>query len=200
VVLIAPPPPTRRPRPLHARLAAGSELYRIYNPTRHNATRLGFRFVGPLVRFDHHVEGSVERGIYYAAASLESCVVEVFGDLGLVRFDELRVAKPLLRRELVLLDLRGRGALRGGTVAAIAMADHQLSQQWSRYFYEHPEIYGEVAGLIYSNAHNGADAVALYERAHDALECSATRDWRLDDPVVETELRTIAHENNLLVE
>lgn len=200
MVLIAAPPPVRRPRPLHARLPAGSELYRIYNPAKHDATALGFRFVGPLVRFDHHVEGSTERGMYYAAPSLESCVVEVFGDLGVVSLDERRVAKPLLRRELLLLDLRGRGGMRAGTVAAIATADHHLSQQWSCYFYEHAETYGEIDGVVYANAHNGADAIALYERAQDALDCPLAREWRLDDPVIETEVRRIAHGNNLLVE
>ena len=197
---IAGPPPARRPRPQHARLPAGSDLYRIYNPTRHGGTPLGFRFVGPLVRFDHHVGGSTDRGSYYAAPSLESCVVEVFGDLGVVTFDEFRVMKPLLHCELVLLDLRARGAMRAGTVAAIASADYGLSQAWSRYFYEQPEAYGEIDGLLYANAHNGADAVALYERAQNALDCATEREWRLDDPAIETEVRRIAHANNLLVE
>lgn len=200
MVLIAAPPPARRPRPLHAHLPAGGDLYRIYDPTRHGATSTGFRFVGPLVRFDHHVEGTDDRGIYYAAPGLESCVVEVFGDLGVVAFDELRVAKPLLRRELLLLDLRRQGAPRAGTVAAVSAADYGLSQQWSRYFYEQAETYGQIDGLVYANAHNGADAVALYERAQNALDCSAANNWRLDEPIIETEVRRIAHANNLLVE
>lgn len=200
MVLIAAPPPARRPRPLHAGLPDGRELFRIYNPTRNGATAIAFRFMGPLLRFDHHVESDERRGIYYAAPSLESCVVEVFGDAGVVEFGSRRVAKPVLQRELVLLDLRRRGAMRAGTVAAIASADHGLSQQWSRYFYDDRDVYGGIDGLVYPNAHNGRDAVALYERAEGALVCPPGNDWPLDDPVVETELRRIAHANNLLVD
>lgn len=200
MVLIAAPPPARRPRPLHALLPSDSELFRIYDPSRHGATATAFRFVGPLLRFDHQVESGVRRGIYYAASSLESCVVEVFGDAGVVEFGSRRVAKLVVERELVLLDLRRRGAMRAGTVAAIASADHGLSQQWSRYFYEQHDVYGDIDGLVYPNAHNGDDAIALYERAEGALVCPPPSDWPLDDPVVETELRRIAHANNLLVD
>lgn len=200
MVLIVAPPPARRPRPQHHTLPAGGELYRIYDPARHGAGSLSFRWAGPLVRFDHHTEGSRERAIYYAAPSLEGCVVEVFGDVGVVRLGELRVANPLLERDLLLLDLRGRAAMRAGTVVAVASADHALSQQWSRHFYEHPDTYGRIDGLIYANAHNGAAAIALYERAWDALACPPERDWPLRGPVVETAIRAIARANNLLVE
>ena len=200
MVLIAAPPPTRRPRPQHLTLVEGSELYRIYDPTDHGSGPLSFRRPGPLVRFDHHESGSSERAIYYAARSLEGCVVEVFGDVGVVRLGELRVANPVLERELLLLDLRGRAAMRAGTVVAVSSADHALSQQWSRYFYDNPDTYGQIAGLIYANAHNGTDAIALYERAQDALACPAERDWPLRDPGVETAIRAIAYDNNLLVE
>lgn len=200
MVLVAAPPPARRPRPQHLTLPNAAELYRIYDPTRHGAGPLSFRRVGPLVRFDHHESGSSERAIYYAALTLDACVVEVFGDVGVVRLDELRVANPLLERELLLLDLRGRAAMRAGTVVAVATADHALSQQWSRYFYDNPDTYGQIDGLVYANAHNGADAIAIYERAQDAFVFPPDRDWPLRDPVVETAIRTIAHANNLLVE
>ncbi len=62
------------------------------------------------------------------------------------------------------------------------------------------EIYREIDGLIYPNAHNGLDAIAVYERAEAALECPPGRDWPLSDPVVETAVRAVAHENNLIVE
>ena len=200
MVLIAAPPPAQRPRPQHLTLTQGSELYRIYDPARHGAGPLSFRHVGPLVRFDHHTQGAAERAIYYAALSLEGCVVEVFGDVGVVRLCELRVANPLLERELLLLDLRGRAAMRAGTVVAVSSADHALSQQWSRYFNDNPDSYGQIDGLIYAKAHNGADAIALYERSQGAVTCPAERDWSLRDPVVETAIRAIAHDNNLLVE
>ncbi len=200
MVLIAAPPPARRPRPQHRTLPEGSELYRIYDPTRHCSGPLSFRRTGPLVRFDHHTTGGGARAIYYAARSLEGCVVEVFGDVGVVRLGELRVANPLVERDLLLLELRGRAAMRAGTVVAVSTADHALSQQWSLYFYDNPDTYGQIDGLIYANAHNGADAITLYERAEQALACPPERDWPLRDPVVETAIRAIAHANNLLVE
>jgi hypothetical protein len=200
VVLVAAPPPARRPRPQHLTLPNAAELYRIYDPTRHGAGPLSFRRVGPLVRFDHHESGSSERAIYYAALTLDACVVEVFGDVGVVRLDELRVANPLLERELLLLDLRGRAAMRAGTVVAVATADHALSQQWSRYFYDNPDTYGQIDGLVYANAHNGADAIAIYERAQDAFVFPPDRDRPLREPVIETAIRAIARANNLLVE
>lgn len=198
--MIAAPPPARRPRPVHCRLPAGGELYRVYDPARHDTGPLSFRTAGPLVRFDHHEDGASERAIYYAALSLEGCVVEVFGDVGVVSLGGLRIANPLLARGLLLLDLRAHGAMRAGTVVAVSSADHPFSQQWSRYFYEHPDAYGSIDGLIYASAHNGADAIALYERAEEALVCPAERDWSLREPVVETAIRVIAHDNNLLVE
>lgn len=200
MVRIAGPPPARGPRPVHQILPAGSELYRIYDPSVRGVGRLTFRHRGPLLRFDHHVGRSRRRGIYYSALTLEGCVVEVFGDSGTVRFGKYRVANPVLTRDLLLLDLRGRGAMRAGTVLAISSADHPLSQAWSRYFYEHPGTYGEIDGLIYPNAHNGADAVALYERAAAALHCPRARDWPLGDPIIETAVREIAHDNNLIVD
>lgn len=200
MVLIREPPPQRPPRPLHAILPERTELYRIYDPTQHGVGRLTFRTIGPLRRFDHHFQGSRTRGIYYAAPTLEGCVVEVFGDAGTLNLRDRRVASPLARRDLLLLDLRGRGAMRAGTVGAISAADHRISRAWSRYFYEHPDVYGEVDGLIYSNAHNGDDAVALYERSRGALRCPAPRDRPLDDPATETAIRQIAHQNNLIVE
>ncbi len=52
-------------------------------------------------------------------------------------------------RPMQLLDLRGSGAMRAGSVAALsAIADRDLSQVWSRHFY----AFHAVDGLVYSNA------------------------------------------------
>jgi len=37
---------------------------------------------------------------------------------------------------------------------------------------------------MYGNAHNGDDALALYERAAQAVLCSAQETIRLDDPAL----------------
>jgi hypothetical protein len=68
-----------------------------------------------------------------------------------------------------------------GTNSAIAkVPDRMLSQEWSRYFYTTPKTYAEVDGLIYLNAHNDEEAIALYERAGDALRCPPDRVMRSD--------------------
>lgn len=45
----------------------------------------------------------------------------------------------------------------------------KLTQAWSRYFYENPDLYGNIDGLIFNNAHDGQMANALYERASHKL-------------------------------
>ncbi len=182
-------------------------MVRLFAPSRHGATATGFRSYGPLLRFDHHRRredgepgNDAERGIYYAATTLSGCLVEVFGDTGVVELGSHHVASPILRRDLHLLDLRRSGAMRAGTKAAIAkVPDRDLSQSWSRHFYETPEIYREVDGLIYHNAHNDEDAVALYERADDALDCPPNRVMRLYDEAIRPAILEAADDNDLVV-
>ena len=183
-------------------------MVRLFDPSRHGTTATGFRFYGPLLRFDHHrgrddgePAEDAERGIYYAAFALSGCLVEVFGDTGVVDLHRHQVASPILRRDLRLLDLRRNGAMRAGTKAAIAkVSERGLSQAWSRHFYEKTETYGEVDGLIYLNAHNDEEAVALYERTSDALECPPQRVMKLDDEALRAAVLEAADDNNLVVD
>ena len=101
--------------------------------------------------------------------------------------------------DLLLLDLRGRAAMRAGTVAAISAGDHRMSQPWSRYFWERPEIYGELDGLLYPSAHNGEPAVALYERGRVGIEVPPGRDAPLTNPAVRAALRRVALDHRLVV-
>jgi hypothetical protein len=123
-------------------------LLRVYRPQPYGSSACGFRYDGPFSRFDHHADGHL-RGIHDSAPSLSSCVA--------------------------LLDLRGSGAMRAGSVAALnATADRSLSQQWSHFFYD--TVVAEeqpIDGLLYSNAHNGDAALALYERAEAAIHSAA---------------------------
>jgi hypothetical protein len=164
------------------------------------------------MRFDHHRGVGTDRtpardatrGIYYAAFTLSSCLVELFGDATrqIVRQGRL-IARPRLLRDLHLLDLRGSGAMRAGTVAAIAkVPDRQITQAWSRFFYERTDLYTAVDGLLFFNAHNDEEALALYERASDALFCPDSNSAyvrRLDDPALLPAILTIAEDNNLTV-
>jgi hypothetical protein len=57
-----------------------------------------------------------------------------------------------------------------------------------------------VDGLIYPNAHNDEEAVALYERAADALECPPDRVTRLDDEALRAVVLETADDNDLAVD
>lgn len=203
MVRIALPPPTRPPKPIFHRLPVGTSLFRLFDPTRHSTTAASFRYFGPRLRFDHHraLSGApdvdTERGVYYGGFTLSCCIVEVFGNTGLIDCGEWHVAMPRLTREVRLLDLRGSGAMQAGSVAAMGkVADHSLSQAWSRHFYDTP-AYQQPEGMLWYNAHNDEEAVALYERAQDALECPPDRVIRLDDTFLRPTLEQIAEANNL---
>ncbi|MFB2969132.1 RES family NAD+ phosphorylase [Aerosakkonema sp. BLCC-F183] len=208
MVRIDPPPPQRPPSPSIYTLATGTEIVRIFNTDR-GTTALTFRYFGPLSRFDHHrvnptnkPANDPERGIYYAAFDLQNCLVEVFGDTGIinVKSKDWYVAIPNLTRDLQLLDLRGSGAMKAGSVAALAkVADRTFSQEWSRYFYENEDIYTKIDGLIYFNAHNDAEALALYERASDGLSCNNSQIIRLDNDLLRPLIREAAASNNMIV-
>jgi hypothetical protein len=186
-------------------LPVGTQLRRIFDPTRHNTKALDFRYFGPINRFDHQCAKGVnikgedpKRGIYYAGFTLSCCIVEVFGDEGVISLKDQQVCLVEIIRQLTLLDLRGEGAMRAGSVAALAkIGERALSQEWSRYFYEHFDDYSSVDGIIFYNAHNDEKAIALYERAEKSLVCSETNILRLDHPSLRPALQQIALNNNL---
>lgn len=205
MVRIAAPPPDRPPSPIFYILPAGSAIVRIFDPTRHNTTALTFRHFGPLARFDHqrfsHPQDDPERGVYYCAPSFSSCLVEVFGDTGIIEISSQFVCRPQVIRELKLLDLRGLGAMKAGSVAALSkVAERSLSQAWSRYFYEHQEIYTAVDGMIYYNAHNDEEAIVLFERAKNRLTCSDEQVLLLGNPGLLRFIQKVAVDNNLIFE
>lgn len=205
MVKIAPPPPEREPNPLFHELAPGSRIVRIFDPTRYGTQALTFRINGPRVRFDHHrfpqeaPQDDCDRGIYYAAPELSSCLVEIFGDTGIIEIQEQCIAYPTVTRSLQLLDLRNSGAMKAGSVAALSQVpERDLSQAWSRYFYEQVEIYSRIDGIIYFNAHNYEEAIALYERAKDGLSCTEKNVIRLDHLALRPYIQEGARKNNLI--
>jgi len=196
VARLSRPPANRDLDPLHFEVAAGTALHRIYDPDTYRARANSFRFVGPFARFDHHAKIGTDRGILYAAADLKGCLVEVFGDQGYGRARNRRYCGIVTRRRLLLLELRGDGALRAGAITAICAGSHAIARLWSRYFYEHPELYGQIDGLAYRNAHNEGTAYALYERCANAFDSTAWDD-RLDDEHRRSEYERAAAESNL---
>jgi len=211
LVVINPPPPTRVVNPMILGVPVGTPLVRLFDPTtKHHQTPCSFRMNGPRKRFDHHQADpktrdpidNPDRGIYYSGAQYDNslglacCIVELFGDTGVVDFGEWHIAMPTLNRAIQLLDLRHKGAMRAGSAIAVTACDHQQSQPWSRYFYENPEIYTQLDGIMYPNAHNGELSLALYERAKDALDCSASP-VRLDHPGLRSTVLAIMRDHSL---
>ncbi|OUL29824.1 RES family NAD+ phosphorylase [Nostoc sp. 106C] len=215
VKLIVPPPRFGRPKPKFYSLKKGTELFRIFR-TDFGTNALTFRVWGPLYRFDHH-RGNFpsfsyeprdyqpahdqERGIYYLAPKLSSCLVEVFGDVGCIEITDQQIAIVTATRDLKLLDLRGTGAMRAGAnEATLAKTEKRsLSQAWSRYFYEQPAIYTQIHGLIYCNAHNNEDAIAIYERAEHFFICRPENVLPLKHELLRGPILKAADENNLEV-
>ena len=72
---------------------------------------------------------------------------------------------------LRLLDLTGSHATDAGTIKQLTNTPNPAdSQEWSRYFYDHPENYEEIDGLLFESAWCGGLNVALYERTLPKLE------------------------------
>ena len=207
MVEIAPPPPRILPvTPVLHSIDQDLYLVRVFDPTRHNTNALSFRYYGALERFDHQryfrdaPATDEERGIYYAGFTLSCCLVEVFGDKRTIEVGNYCVARVGLTRPLSLLDLCGTPAMANGTVVALSsVPQRDISQSWSRYFYENYDTYTSVDGIIYYNAHNSEQSVALYERATDALKCSPNDVMPLNHRALRTEIRKVAQEHGLIV-
>ena len=188
------PPPDRAVDPKNYTLPAGT-LTRVYDPGKHGATATGFRHIGPFGRYDHHIDNGPasllvpqDRGITYVARELTCNLAEYFGSAGGGDAGSLRYCGIMVERDLQLLDLRGNGAFRAGTIGAISSQSHSCSQSWSRWFYETTDIYGELDGIIYPGAHNHEDAFAFYERAENAIAPAPVFDHELRDRVIRAEV------------
>lgn len=205
MVRIALPDPHLNPppQPLFKTFPTGTQIVRIFDPSRYQTGPLTFRHYGPLARFDHQ-RGTkpcddLDRGIYYAALTLSSCVVEVFGDTRVIDITAEQVALITLTQPLKLLDLRGAGAMRVGSVVALTNVAHRpLSQAWSRHFYEREDWFTCIDGLIYANAHNGEDALALYERAQPSLAVNSNQVMNLNDVSLRPNLQKITLTHRLI--
>ncbi|ARV59588.1 hypothetical protein BZZ01_13960 [Nostocales cyanobacterium HT-58-2] len=144
------------------------------------------------------------RGIYYVAPAprLSSCLVEVFGDTRCIEITDHQIALITVTSHLKLLDVRGSGAMRAGANDATLAKTPQrgLSQAWSRFFYEQEAIYPEIQGIIYRNAHNDEEAIAIYERAKHLLTCPPGNVYPLKHELFRGAILKAAEENNLEVE
>lgn len=203
--LPAPPPPEGFiAQPRFFTLPVGTELVRIFT-TSHETGPLTFRPNGPRERFDHQppaADGKAydhpERRVYYAAMTLECCLVEVFTKK-LIEVKGRFVAMPRVVRPIQLLDIRGRAAMLAGTQDSLAGVPRRSeSQVWARYFYETPHIYSSVDGVAYRNAHNGELAFVLFERSEDALTCTDDDVIPLGHELLAAEIQEAAILNGLI--
>ncbi len=176
-------------------------LVRIYlRGGEHPTTWDEFRRFGPLAtgRFDHHPDPprlhDDEPGILYAAYRAKTCVAEVFQDRRSVdrRHREPWLAGFRLRRAARLLSLRGDWPTRAGGSIKINTGPRSACRRWSRAIHE---AYPEIEGLLYaSSMHANAEAVALYERAADALPERPEFNIPLSHPALLAELERMAGE------
>lgn len=205
MVEIRYPPPTRNISPQWFELKPGTTIQRIFDPTSYGSSATGFRYYGPLSRFDHQQKADPQidsqKGIIYAGLNLSCCLIEVFGDDETIKIQQQQIAYITFRQSLKLLDLRDSGAWDAGSVAAMASdGRRKLTQAWSRYFYENPDLYGNIDGLIFDNAHNGKPALAFYERAASKLLSADVSVLDLNEPTIRETILAIASKLNLLVE
>ena len=204
MVIIASPPPVESPQPIELTLAAGTPIFRLYDPAQFDATAMRFRYFGPLSRFDHQMELSgspsfiAKRGVLYAGNTFSGCVAEIFGDRKVVDVGTWEVAVLEPTRDLKLMDLGGDGALRAGTVSAVCKDSlRSRGQEWSRYFYENVFLYSQIDGLTFENAQNDEQAFAFYERCENSFKVLAS--GSLKEPAVYTKLQLIAAKLRMVI-
>jgi RES domain len=189
-------------------LHPGTKIVRIYDPnSRYRPGPRTFRSNGPRLRFDHHrgvISGSTilpaddpTRAVYYGAFTLSGALVEVFGDARVIERGSARAVTSTLRQSVTILDLRGNNAMRAGTIAAIGSTERRdITQAWARWFYD---TYPSIGGLLYSNAHNAEDAVALFERSRGTIDTAAQVVARLARADLELTLLSIAQQTGMVV-
>jgi hypothetical protein len=190
------PPPAGDFDPVVATVVNGTELLRIYAPEPYDTAPLTFREFGPLNRFDHQRSNNGPqvdsgRGILYAGFDLVCCVGEYFGDTGAVTRVGNRLTKLLVEEPVEVLDLREEAATGAGTIPAIGgVGERFTTQAWARWWYEHPDL-ENAAGLLYTSAQTGKDALAFWERAEGRF--STTADWELTADEIRDDLELAAH-------
>jgi hypothetical protein len=201
-----PEPPTReallRSRPDVEALPAGTPVWRVYfQAGAHPTTWDRFRSWGPTTaRFDHMEPPPrlhEDRAILYAAIGPmagPTTLAEVFQASRTI--ERFRRAPALVAwqsaRELRLLDLRGTWPTRAGASAALCCGPRRRARRWAQAIHA---AWPEIDGLLYASSMNGGEpAVALWERADDAVPRRPVFHRQLGDPAMMTVLRNAARE------
>jgi hypothetical protein len=192
-----PPGDLARISPELLRLPAGTELWRLYKRGgRHPVLWNTFRTFGPLKtsRFDHHLPDEdgeprlQDRGIYYAAVEIATCLAELFQDTRTIdrESEEVTLVGLELRLAVELLDLTGTWPTQAGASMVLSSGPRSRSGLWSCAIYE---AYPDIKGLYYSSSMNAnRPMIALYERAVSALAPVPLVHRPLSDPALLTDL------------
>jgi hypothetical protein len=186
-------------------LRRGAVVWRIHHRAgAHPGAWNRFRHFGPLptMRFDHHLLPPREqaRGIVYAALRVYTCFAEVFQE---TRTIERSRAGPWLAgielgRAVSLVDLTGTWPTKAGASMALSSGRRDRARAWSQRIYED---YPGVEGLYYPSSMDGNQpAVALYERALDALAARPLFHRALSDPALDGAVARAARLFNYAVE
>ena len=195
--------------PILINLEPGTELRRIYKD-KDGRTEKTFNYKGPYGRFDHHrylindPQVEKDRSVSYWGwgENLSCCLVEVFGDQRVIAKEDRiirRSALMELNQSILLLDLRGNGSMRIGSTAKLAKdGARKVTQAWSRYFYNNPQVFGEIDGLIYANSHNDENSICFYERAIPKLDSAIVQSIALDDPAIQTEIQQCCADTGMI--
>ena len=181
----------------------GTEISRIYK-NKGNRTEKTFNYKGAFGRFDHHINPTgtkSQRGTSYWGFTLSCCLVEVFGDQKYITKSDRALRKVgllTLSEPLLLLDLCGSGAMRVGTTTKIAKnSARKDTQTWSRYFYNNPQTFKKVDGLIYANSHNDEVAICLYERANPKIAGATSFSIDLNNTGLQSAIQQICLDNGM---
>jgi hypothetical protein len=178
-------------------LAARTPLARIYFVGgRHPAAWNGFRYFGPTAsRFDHHDPPpavSKTKAILYAARDATTCLAEVFQATRVIdrTLDAPWLAVFETTRDLTLLDLTGAWPTRAGASMAINSGPRPRARRWSQAIHA---AYPGVEGILHaSSMHANKPAVALYERAQNALASAPSFNRALSDAALAPSIGTAA--------
>jgi hypothetical protein len=171
-------------------LPRGTLLWRLYfRAGLHPGAWNRFRHFGPVLnaRFDpHHEPARIQaRGILYAALRVPTCLAEVFQETRTIERSRNRpwLVGFELARAVSLLDLTAGWPTRAGASMAISTGRRDRSRAWSARIYED---YPAVDGLLYPSSMDGnQEAVALYERAEDAMPARPVFHRALADPALD---------------
>ena len=142
----------------------------------------------PLGRFDDPLrargDGTATFGMCYLGATREAAFAETFlraplpPALGLSTVDARWMAELVTIRPLRLVALLGPGLTAAGATAAVTHGPQSVARRWARAVWEHPSA---PDGIAYHCRHDdGEIALALFDRARDAVELVASHGLRAD--------------------